>query len=311
MPFEIINPNPGEELVDALNGAYRLHSKVGQHGFVDLVDIMPRLVPKGRRPDFAIVQAARTSYGDGLKTALEDRSLIRHLFRNQHTSPYEMCELKFHCSMPIFVARQWIRHRTANVNEISGRYTVLKDNFFMPDKQDICTQSKNNKQGRAVPVEDSLASEFLSYLDTAQDNYKQYEHFVNSGMAKETARMNLPLTLFTEWYWKIDLHNLLHFLSLRCDSHAQKEIRDYANPMLEMVGYLMPEAYEAFNDYHFRRGGLLLSRMEVEAIKQLLAAIAPNGIALPSIESLGKTETAEWLQKGLRLGFQKPEEKAT
>ncbi|UCC44074.1 MAG: FAD-dependent thymidylate synthase [Candidatus Zixiibacteriota bacterium] len=217
--------------------------KVLDKGFVRLIDYMG--------DDHAIVQAARVSYGAGTKKVSQDRGLIRYLMRLRHTSPFEMVEFKFHVKLPIFVARQWIRHRTANVNELSGRYSIMKEEFYRPDPSVIGFQSPDNKQGRTdetVPPE--LSERFLSHLDESQDDlYKTYSGFVEEGLARELARVNLPLSLYTEWYWKIDLHNLFHFLRLRMDSHAQKEFREYAAVMADIVRTVCPLAYEAFEDY--------------------------------------------------------------
>ena len=191
----------------------------------------------------------RVSYQAGTKRLTEDRGLIRYLMRHRHTTPFEMVELKFHCAMPIFVARQWIRHRTANVNEVSGRYSILPDCFYRPDRDQVCKQNPSNRQGAAEPIGILAADDFFSYLDRAQALYKDYLRLVDQGVAREQARIGLPLSLFTEWYWKIELHNLFHFLSLRLDRHAQAEIRVYAEAMAEMAQLLAPLAFEAFEDY--------------------------------------------------------------
>lgn len=192
-------------------------------GFVRLVDYMGS--------DEAIVQAARVSYGKGTKAVNEDRSLIRYLMRHAHTTPFEMVEFKFHIKLPIFVARQWIRHRTANVNEYSGRYSVMKDEFYIPDPDAIHFQNLRNRQGRRTDdVPSELRGRVLQILTTSQKQlYGEYEKMLEEDIARELARINLPLSLYTEWYWKIDLHNLFHFLRLRMDDHAQYEIRVYAN----------------------------------------------------------------------------------
>ena len=217
--------------------------RVLDRGFVRLLDYMGS--------DNAIVQAARVSYGEGTKKVSEDRALIRYLMRHRHTSPFEMVEFKFHVKLPIFVARQWIRHRTANVNEYSGRYSVMREEFYMPDDKAIRFQSAVNKQGRSeeeVPPE--LKRRLIEVFSAAQkQTYQHYEEFVDAGLARELARIGLPLSLYTEWYWKIDLHNLFHFLRLRLDDHAQEEIREYARVMAGMVKTVCPMAYEAFGDY--------------------------------------------------------------
>ena len=217
--------------------------KVLDHGFVRLIDYMGS--------DAAIVQAARVSYGEGTKKVSEDRGLIRYLLRHRHTTPFEMVEFKFHVKLPIFVARQWIRHRSANVNEYSGRYSVMREEFYLPPGEDIRYQSTVNKQGRSSKeVPDEQKQEFLEHLTESQASaYQHYLKFVEAGLARELARINLPLSLYTEWYWKIDLHNLFHFLNLRMDPHAQHEIRQYALIMADMVKTVCPMAYEAFLDY--------------------------------------------------------------
>lgn len=233
------------------------------HGFVRLVDYMG--------DDAAIVQAARVSYGKGTKTVRNDRGLIRYLMRNRHSTPLEMCELKIHVKLPIFVARQWIRHRTANVNEVSGRYSVLDREFYMPLPENMAKQSRSNRQGRGEVLSAEQSAYVLDLLkrDAAQA-YATYEHIMGEeiGLARELARMNLPVNLYTQWYWKIDLHNLLHFLSLRADAHAQYEIRVYADAIGEMVADWVPHVWEAFQDY--RVGGQFLSRQEVALINRAL-----------------------------------------
>jgi len=222
-------------------------------GFVRLVDTMGT--------DSAIVQAARTSYGGGEKSPDEDRKLLRYLMRHRHTTPFEMCEFKFHCKMPIFVARQFIRHRTASVNEASLRYTEAKDEFFVPES--FRKQGSANKQGG------DETCEAFAHADVAvaqSHAYVTYTRLLQAGVSRELARCVLPVSAYTEWYWKIDLHNLLHFLALRCDSHAQAEIRVFADAMLKLIQPIVPLTVEAWNDYHPMRGGMLLSRMEIESI---------------------------------------------
>ncbi|MDO8608414.1 MAG: FAD-dependent thymidylate synthase [Phaeospirillum sp.] len=214
------------------------------HGFVRLVDTMG--------DDACIVQAARVSYGQGTKSVRADRALIFYLMQHQHTTPFEMVEFKFHCRMPIFVARQWIRHRTANVNEVSGRYSVMEDVFWVPSLDDLRKQSNTNRQGS---VEGEIISEpeareiQKSFQDDQQKIYEEYQHYLDVGVAREIARANLPLSIYTEWYWKIDLHNLLHFLRLRLDAHAQKEIRVYAEAMAHFVKEKCPSAWAAFEEH--------------------------------------------------------------
>ena len=269
-------------------------------GFVTLVDVMPRLVPEDRKTaDFAIVQAARVSYGDGTKTVNEDRGLIRYLLRHAHTTPFEMVEFKFHCKMPIFIARQWIRHRTANVNEYSGRYSIMKDEFYRPDIENVRQQSKSNKQGGEEKVSNLDAQEFLNSLDElCSRSYEDYFAFSGKGIAREQARMILPVNLYTEWYWKIDLHNLFHFLALRCDAHAQYEIRVFADAMLKLIEPIVPLAVEAWNDYHDHRGAVKLTRLEIEAISKSL-----GGMSVSPLECDNKREQEEWVAKAKKLGL--------
>jgi thymidylate synthase (FAD) len=244
------------------------------HGFVRVVDYMG--------DDAAIVQAARVSYGKGTKKISGDRGLIRYLMRHRHTTPFEMCEIKFHVKLPVFVARQWIRHRTANVNEYSARYSILDKEFYIPQPEQLAAQSASNRQGRGDVLQGAEAERVLQLLhDDAAQCYAHYEEMLNEdaagdardperqGLARELARMNLPLNIYTQWYWKIDLHNLLHFLSLRADSHAQYEIRVYAEAMLDVVRRWMPLACEAFEDYAV--GSAHLSRAGIDIVRRMLA----------------------------------------
>lgn len=238
------------KLVDIMDGAERWNAQVSKDGFVALVDVMPRLVPESQKSDYAVVQAARVSYGEGTKQVSEDKGLIRYLMRHYHTTPSEMVEFKFHAAMPIFVARQWIRHRTANVNEYSGRYSVMPDKFYIPGIEDVRAQSKTNRQGGDEPIEIGKATKFIEYLESSsKEAYERYKGFLGDGIARELARLALPQNLFTEWYWKIDMHNLFKFLWLRTDSHAQKEIRDYAGAMLQLIEPIVPVSVNAFKDY--------------------------------------------------------------
>ncbi len=278
-------------LVDVMGGAARWESKVHEHGLIALVDVMPRLVPEGQTADSAIVQAARVSYGAGTKKVSEDRGLIRYLVRHRHTTPLEMVELKFHCVMPIFVARQWIRHRTANVNEYSARYSVMSDRFYRPSVDNVRQQSTSNRQGsEGEPIDTATAQEFLDYLDRIEGEYKTYEQLLDKGVTRELARIGLPVNVYTKWYWKCDLHNTLHFLSLRMDEHAQEEIRAYAYAMYALIQPIVPHACEAFLDYNLE--AMQLTRLEIEAIK--------SGEAL---KSDNKRENAEWAAKRARLGL--------
>ena len=248
--------------------------QVLDHGFVRVIDYMG--------DDAAIVQAARVSYGKGTKQITNDRGLIRYLMRHRHTTPFEMCEIKFHVKLPVFVARQWIRHRTANVNEYSARYSILDREFYIPAPEQLAAQSVSNRQGRGEVLEGDEAARVLQLLrDDAALCYAHYEEMLNEdaegnprdpdrpGLARELARMNLPLNIYTQWYWKVDLHNLLHFLSLRADPHAQYEIRVYAEAMLDMVRRWLPIACEAFEDYTV--GGARLSRVGIDIVRRMLA----------------------------------------
>lgn len=249
---------------------YKVHP-VLDHGFVRLIDYMG--------DDAAIVQAARVSYGKGTKSVSNDRGLIRYLMRHRHTTPFEMCEMKLHVKLPIFVARQWIRHRTANVNEYSARYSILDKEFYVPAPDKVATQSSSNRQGRGDTLTAEQAAAVRHILTTdATTTYANYERMMNDAgdgspidptlpqVARELARINLTLNTYTQWYWKVDLHNLLHFLSLRMDHHAQYEIRVYADIIAGMVEKWVPATWEAFADY--RVGGSFFSREEVALIRR-------------------------------------------
>ncbi|MDR0706946.1 MAG: FAD-dependent thymidylate synthase [Treponema sp.] len=230
-------------------------------GFIRLVDYMGG--------DARVVQAARVSYGEGAKSRREDAGLIDYLLRNQHTSPFEQVVLTFHVKLPVFVARQWIRHRTARVNEVSGRYSVMKDDFYAPDCGDIAAQSADNKQGRGAAFEADVATEVRASLKNAQKGmYAAYTELINKGVARELARINLPLSLYTEWYWQIDLHNLFHFLELRLDAHAQKEIRLYARTLFDITKSVAPLCCAAFERHVL--GGVRFSREEFAEIQSRL-----------------------------------------
>jgi thymidylate synthase (FAD) len=278
------------EMVDVMGGSARWEIKVHDHGLVALVDAMPRFAPAGKTADFAIVQAARVSYGAGTKQVNEDRGLIRYLMRHRHTTPFEMVEFKFHQVMPIFVARQWIRHRTANVNEYSARYSIVQDRFYHPSIENVRKQSTTNRQGGDERMDPATAQEFLDWLDSVEKNYERYEHLIEKGVSRELARIALPVSVYTEWYWKIDLHNLLHFLSLRMDEHAQQEIRDYATAMFSLIRPIVPIAAEAFLDYNF--GAMHLTRLEVESMRTGQPLASQN-----------KREQAEWEAKRRKLGL--------
>ena len=230
-------------------------------GFVRLVDSMGG--------DDAIVQAARVSYGKGTSKVSQDRGLIRYLMRHRHTTPFEMVEFKFHCKMPIFVARQWVRHRTANINEYSLRYSQARDEFYFPDPRHIQFQSTLNKQGRTGKVPTNLTDKVIKYFkDISERSFSMYQELNESGLARELIRAILPVNLYTEWYWKNDLHNLLHFIGLRSDSHAQYEIRVYSDAMAESVKRVAPFAWEAYQDYVVK--GMRFSRIEQSLLEKKL-----------------------------------------
>jgi thymidylate synthase (FAD) len=244
------------------------------HGFVRVIDYMG--------DDAAIVQAARVSYGRGTRRVSEDAGLIRYLMRHRHSTPFEMCEIKYHVKLPIFVARQWIRHRTANVNEYSARYSILDREFYLPAPAHLAAQSVANRQGRGDVLAGDEAAHVLDMLrEDATRCYDHYAEMLNEdaagealdpsrqGLARELARMNLTLNTYTQWYWKIDLYNLFHFLSLRADAHAQYEIRVYAEAMLRTVEAWVPLAYQAFRDY--RLGAVTMSAQMLTVIRRLLA----------------------------------------
>ncbi|MDQ6857955.1 MAG: FAD-dependent thymidylate synthase [Chloroflexota bacterium] len=242
------------------------------HGFVRVIDYMG--------DDAAVVQAARVSYGAGTKKVREDAGLINYLMRHRHTSPFEMCELKIHVKMPIFVARQFLRHRVASANEVSGRYSILDREFYMPVPEKLASQAKTNRQGRGDVLSEAESARVLEILRAdAASAYSHYEEMLNEidgevvdperqGLARELARMNLPVSLYTQLYWKMDLHNLLHFLNLRADAHAQYEIRVYAEALLEIVKQWVPLTYAAFIDY--RMGAYELSARGLAVVKRML-----------------------------------------
>ena len=243
---------------------YTAH-EVLDHGFVRVIDYMG--------DDSAICQAARVSYGKGTKAVSNDAGLIRYLMRHWHSTPFEMCEIKLHVKLPVFVARQWIRHRTANVNEYSARYSILDREFYIPAPEHLNAQSVVNNQGRGALLEGEEAARVLQILkDDSNHAYDNYEAMISgegqSGLARELARMNLPMNIYTQWYWKVDLHNLFHFLRLRADSHAQYEIRVYADAICKIVADWVPAAYGAFEDY--RMGGAQFSGKGMEVLRRML-----------------------------------------
>ncbi len=258
-------------------------------GFVRLVDYMGN--------DAAIVQAARVSYGAGTKQVRQDRALIRYLMRHWHTSPFEMVEFKFHVKLPIFVARQWIRHRTANVNEYSGRYSILREEFYLPEPEQVRFQSPTNKQGRAdqsLPAEE-VAAILDEIVEQQKELYQSYQRLLEKGVARELARINLPVSLYTEWYWKIDLHNLFHFLQLRMDVHAQYEIRVYANAIAEIIKPIVPMAWEAFEDY--RLNARSFSANELKLLSQWLPDPDQLSESATAAFNLSKREVQELKEK--------------
>ncbi|MDE2903991.1 MAG: FAD-dependent thymidylate synthase [Chloroflexota bacterium] len=272
------------------------------HGFVRVVDYMGS--------DSAVVQAARVSYGAGTKRARQDAGLIRYLMRHAHTTPFEMCEIKYHVKLPIFVARQWIRHRTASVNEYSARYSILDNEFYVPDPAHLAAQSTSNRQGRGDVLSGDEASRVFDLLRTdARQAYAHYEEMLNEdvhgnlrdesrqGLARELARMNLTLNFYTQWYWKVNLHNLLHFLWLRSDAHAQYEIRAYATVMLDTVRRWAPLTYAAFMDY--RVGGANLSAKGLQVVRRRLRG-----------ESVSRRDVgmspAEWRELNALLDAEEP-----
>ncbi len=263
--------------VPALEDMLFTATPVLDHGFVRVVDYMG--------DDNAIVQAARVSYGRGTRAVTEDRGLIRYLMRHRHSTPFEMCEIKYHVKLPIFVARQWIRHRTANVNEYSARYSILDREFYIPAAENLAAQSSVNRQGRGAVLEGAEAARVLDLLrEDATRNYDHYVEMLNEdeqgnpidpgrqGLARELGRMNLTLNAYTQWYWKTDLHNLFNFLSLRADSHAQYEIRVYAEAMMQSAEAWVPIAAGAFRDY--RLGAVTLSAQMLGILRRMLAGEA-------------------------------------
>jgi len=249
--------------------AFEVH-KVLDAGFIRLVDSMPSPTdPYSIPADAAIVQAARVSYGKGTKAVNEDKGLINYLMRHRHTTPFEMVEFKFHARMPMFVARQWIRHRTANVNEYSARYSEVPDLCYVPDPERIMGQSKMNKQASDGSLSQETKNDFIGRLQTvASETYGDYQEFLSQGVSRETARMFLPVAYYTEWYWKIDLHNLYHFIGLRYDPHAQYEIRVYAEAMYNICKELAPIATEAFEIHRMK--SIHISHDEVDIYKSLM-----------------------------------------
>jgi thymidylate synthase (FAD) len=274
--------------------------KVLDHGFIRVVDYMG--------DDEAVVQSARVSYGRGTKKISQDRGLIRYLMRHWHTTPFEMCEIKFHVKLPIFVARQWIRHRTANVNEYSARYSILDKEFYIPAPANLASQSDSNRQGRGDVLEGAEAHQVLELLKN--DSEKSYEHYMQmlnlndntdevldpnkKGLTRELARMNLPVNYYTQWYWKIDLNNLMHFLMLRADPHAQYEIRVYAEAMIDVLKKWVPFTFEAFMDYRVNSANLSAQMLDI--VKRMIAGEKVNQ------ENSGLTQR-EWDELAQKLSM--------
>jgi len=277
---------PGGRMADATHEVKRpsvpaLDSLLGHsfsvldHGFIRVIDYMG--------DEAAVVQAARVSYGAGTKAVSEDRGLLRYLMRHRHSTPFEMCEIKLHVKLPVFVARQWIRHRTANVNEYSARYSLLAREFYVPEVKDIAKQSKTNKQGREEDTDDLRADEAREMMLHAGDHaFDIYEMLSaddepdDMGIARELSRIVTPVSTYTEWYWKVDLHNLMHFLSLRADPHAQKEIRVYAEVILDLLKAWVPNVAEAFDDY--RLGAHTFSRQEMEVLRRMVSWVPESKV---------------------------------
>ncbi len=260
--------------------------KVLDHGFVRLVDYLGG--------DKRIVESARVSYGEGTKTVREDKALIEYLISHQHTSPFEQVIVTLHCKLPIFVARQWIRHRTARVNEISGRYSILKDEFYVPDENQIGLQSKDNRQGRSTEdVPDDLKKKIHAILLNDQKNaYQKYRSMIDDSIARELSRINLPLSLYTEWYWQSDLHNLFNFLKLRLDYHAQWEIQQYAKAVANIAKAVAPMAYSAFEKHVLN--AVRFSGKEVEALAKQIQGKEHN------LKGIIKTEYDKKIKKVLK-----------
>ena len=277
----------GSDILESLtvddDGNHLEKIQLHEFGFVRLLDVMG--------DDEEVENAARISYGDGTRKVSQTRNLIRYLMRHKHTSPFEMCEVKFHIKLPIFIMRQLVRHRTANINEYSGRYSVMSDEFYLPQGDYLAKQSTTNNQGRdeVLPNKGSLQFEFNRVYDNAQVSY---QNLLKEDLARELARILLPVANYTECIWKMDLNNFFHFVKLRSDSHAQREIRDYSDAMYELVKPYFPLCCEAFEDYV--RDAVTFSKQEMELIKE---AIWDGRGGLQESEHLGKRETKEFLEK--------------
>lgn len=255
-------------------------------GFIRLIDYMGG--------DQRVVQAARVSYGDQTSPKSKDADLIDYLYRNEHTSPFEHVITAWHIKLPIFIARHWVRHRTARINEISGRYSIMKDEFYIPPQDEIRTQSGDNKQARGEELDVETQKKVLEILKGDQtSDYASYQELLQSGLAKELARINLPLSLYTQWYWNIDLHNLFHFFKLRLHPHAQQEIRAYAEKMMEVVDKLAPLSTNAFRKYELN--SMRLSSLDIEGINKVIRGESPEAVAASLFTS--KSETREFIEK--------------
>lgn len=280
--------------VAALEAILQIEHPILDHGFVRVIDYMG--------DDAAIVQAARVSFGRGTKTVSEDRALIRYLMRHWHSTPFEMCEIKLHVKLPIFVARQWVRHRTANINEYSARYSILDREFYTPSPDHLAAQTTTNRQGRGAVLDENQAAHVLNLLrDDAERSYATYRRLLNdsddpehdasrTGLTRELARIGLSLSTYTQWYWKTDLHNLFGFLRLRADPHAQFEIRAYAECIQDIIRRWVPASYEAFEDY--RMNAVSLSAAEANVVRQALV-----GKSLTRPQSISPREWAEFIAR--------------
>ena len=270
-------------------------------GFVKLVDCMPRILPeKEETADYAIAEAARRSYKE-LKTISNNKTLIRYLMRKVHTGPFEMIEFKFCIKLPMYICTQILRHRTASMNILSGRYSLMTDEFYIPDIDNIRFQDNNNKQGSEGIMNNESSQEIINDISRVhQITYEQYTKNLEKGMVREQARGILPYDLYTEMYWKIDLKNLLHFLALRCDEHSQQEIRIYSDAILELITPIVPITIDAWNDYHPLRDALILTRLEVEALKEIIGI---KQYKINSLDSDNKRERKEWVEKAKKLGI--------
>lgn len=263
------------------------------HGFIRVIDYMGN--------DEAITQMARVSYGTGTKAVSDDANLIDYLMRHHHTSPFEGCEIKLHVKLPVFVARQWIRHRTANVNEYSARYSIMDNEFYVPEAEVMMKQSQTNMQGRAEVIDPDLAEEIRKML--FRENEKAYQNYSeisdpngDYGLTRELSRINLPVSIYTQWYWKVDLHNLLHFLRLRADAHAQYEIREYADCIKDIIGLWVPGAVAAAEEHIF--GAATFSKTEIAFIRYLLAGKSHDAIhRAAEVFNMRATRIKEFMSK--------------